>query len=127
MSEIQHAGVGHEERDVSIRAVLAWVAGIFALLTLSAIMTWPLMRFYETREAEESPKASPLAREYGPIEPPAPRLQIHPEADLAQLRASEQAILDTYAVIDRERGTVRIPIDRAMTLLAERRAGGAPQ
>ncbi len=126
MSEIQHAGVGHEERDVSIRAILAWAVGVFVLLTASAIMVWPLLGFYERREATESPKASPLAREYGPVEPPAPRLQVNPDADLAELRAREQAILDGYAVIDRERGTVRIPIERAMTLLAERRGGGAP-
>src|SRR5436853_74647 len=40
--------------------------------------------------------------------------------DLANLRAAEEADLDSYGWIDRNSGTVRIPIDRAMQLLLER-------
>lgn len=37
-----------------------------------------------------------------------------------QLRATEDAILTTYGWVDREKGVVRIPIDRAIDLLAQR-------
>jgi hypothetical protein len=51
---------------------------------------------------------------------PGPRLQIEPALDLARLRAAEQAQLAGYGWLDRERGVVRIPIERAMGLIAAR-------
>ena len=54
--------------------------------------------------------------------PPKPRLQIAPRLDLAQKRKAEDEALNSYAWIDRSAGTVRIPIDRAIDLLAERAA-----
>ena len=45
------------------------------------------------------------------------------------MRAEEDQILGSYGWIDRERGIVRVPIDRAITLLAQKglptRAEGA--
>jgi hypothetical protein len=119
-----HGGEGHERRDIRVGTIVGWGVGVFALLFLSMIAIWPLLRFYEAREARESPRPSPLASEYGPVEPPEPRLQVDPAADIEKLRATEQAVLDGYGWVDRGQGTVRIPIDRAMTLFAERRSGG---
>jgi hypothetical protein len=119
-----HGGEGHERRDVSVGVIVRWGIGVFALLFLSMIAIWPLLRFYEAREARDSPRPSPLASEYGPVEPPEPRLQVDPAADIEKLRATEQAVLDGYGWVDRTQGTVRIPIDRAMALFAERRSGG---
>jgi hypothetical protein len=119
-----HGGEGHERRDVNIGAVVKWGIGIMLLTAFAMVAVWPLLRFFEAREARESAPASPLAKEYGPVEPPAPRLQIDPKADIAKLRDTEQKVLESYGWVDRAQGTVRIPIDRAMTLLAERRAGG---
>jgi hypothetical protein len=36
------------------------------------------------------------------------------------MRAEEDQILGSYGWIDRERGIVRVPIDRAITLLAQK-------
>jgi hypothetical protein len=52
--------------------------------------------------------------------PPAPRLQANEFRDLAALRRSEDARLGTYGWIDRDHGTVRIPIEQAMRIVAER-------
>ena len=65
-----------------------------------------------------------MARSIGMWTVPAPRLQTDPHADLAQLRAREQAQLDGYGWVDRGAGTVHIPIDRAMELFVQRRGGG---
>jgi hypothetical protein len=59
-------------------------------------------------------------------QPPAPRLQVHPKADLEHLRAEERERLTTYDWADRERRIARIPIERAMQLLAERGLAGWP-
>jgi hypothetical protein len=59
-------------------------------------------------------------------QPPAPRLQVNPEADLLRLRAEESERLGTFAWADRDRKTVRIPIERAMKLLSEKGIAGWP-
>jgi hypothetical protein len=51
---------------------------------------------------------------------PEPRLEVSPPANLAQVRAREKLELEGYAWIDRSAGQVRIPVVRAMQLLAER-------
>jgi hypothetical protein len=115
---------GHERRDISPATVLRWGAGIFVLLILAALAMWFLLGRYDRELAEESPAPSPLAS-YGPQEPPEPRLQVDPAADIARLRATEQTQLDGYGWVDRQGGSVHIPIERAMQLLAERRGSGA--
>jgi hypothetical protein len=114
---------GHERRDVSAATVLRWGAGIFAVLVFSVAAMWLVLGRYDRELAAESPPASPLAG-YGPQEPPEPRLQVDPAADIAGLRATEQQQLDGFGWVDRSAGTVHIPIDRAMQLLAERRGSG---
>lgn len=51
--------------------------------------------------------------------PPPPRLQIDEAADLATYRRRETALLNSYGWIDRERGAVRLPIERAMELVVQ--------
>lgn len=54
--------------------------------------------------------------------PSQPRLQPDPASDLAAERAQQQARLDRYQWIDRDAGIARIPIERAMALLAQQPA-----
>jgi hypothetical protein len=59
--------------------------------------------------------------DFGPVpNPPAPRLQIDPMADLAALRAADAAQLSSDEWEDRAAGIVRIPIESALALTAER-------
>ena len=59
--------------------------------------------------------------------PPMPRLQPAPIGDLKDMRAAEQQILTGYAWVDQAHGVVRIPIERAMDLLAQRGVATRPQ
>jgi hypothetical protein len=59
-------------------------------------------------------------------QPPAPRLQVNPAADLERLRAEESENLGTFGWADRDRTSVRIPIERAMKLLSEKGIDGWP-
>ena len=120
----------HASRDVSPRPIL--IAGLLLVLVLVLLGGGAalLLRHYAQREARRSPPASPLAARYGRQVPPEPRLQVDPEADLRELRAREEGLLDGYGWVDRQAGTVRIPIARAIDLLAERaarRSEGAPR
>lgn len=52
---------------------------------------------------------------------PTPRLQSDDgDQDTADLHAREDLLLENYSWIDRSKGTVRIPIERAMELIAQR-------
>jgi hypothetical protein len=75
----------------------------------------------ERREAIEKTARYPMSLSVGerPL-PPSPRLQNYPFQDIKELRQNETPLLGAYQWIDRNAGTVRIPIDRAMDLLAER-------
>jgi hypothetical protein len=58
---------------------------------------------------------------------PTPRLQTDDgNEDVAELHAREDLLLDHYSWIDRSKGKIRIPIERAMELIAERGLPVAP-
>ena len=58
---------------------------------------------------------------------PMPRLQTDDGmSDLAVLHQHEDLLLDHYTWVDQSKGTVRIPIDRAMELLAQQGLPVAP-
>ena len=118
-------GPGHETRDVRIGVVLWAAAGIGALALGTFVGMAALLERMALTEARSSPPASPLAESYAPKEPPPPRLQTDPLQDLETLRAEEESVLGSYGWADQAAGTVRIPIARAMEILAARAAPGA--
>ena len=52
--------------------------------------------------------------------PPEPRLQVSAPKDLKQYKAAQEEILNSYGWVDEKAGVVRIPIDRAMDILAQK-------
>ena len=107
---------GYEPTDVSIRGVM-WVAVIFAAaVALSAVVLAGLLGLFTA--LREPAVVSPLERTT--LLPPEPRLEARPLDTLEQVRAREQELLQGYAWVDREAGVARIPIERAMAILAER-------
>ena len=51
---------------------------------------------------------------------PSPQLEIDERNQLDKIRLDEEQTLSTYDYVDQNAGTVRIPIDRAMDLIAQR-------
>ena len=51
---------------------------------------------------------------------PSPRLEEDERGQLNGIRLKEEQTLSTYDYIDKNAGTVRIPIDRAMDLIVQR-------
>jgi len=49
-----------------------------------------------------------------------PALQAAPAQDLKEMQAAEDAILNSYGWVDKNAEVVRIPIDRAIDLVADR-------
>lgn len=93
---------------VIVVAIVACVAGVFALLHL-----------WGTPGGADRAQAPHLAQAGGPA------LQAAPQVDLARYRAQKQHQLTTAGWVDRERGIVHIPIDAAMDLLATQSAASA--
>jgi hypothetical protein len=57
---------------------------------------------------------------------PAPQPEAADDQDVANLHAREDLLLDNYSWADQSQGKVRIPIERAMELLAQRGLKVAP-
>ena len=110
----------HEHSDVDIRAILGFGAVLIVVAAAVHILIFALFGFFESREGVKVPPQYPLAAAQGHREPPEPRLQTDPRQDLADLRAKEQELLDSYGWVDKNAGVVRIPIDAAMKLTLER-------
>jgi hypothetical protein len=51
---------------------------------------------------------------------PEPRLQVDAPNELRQMRAAEEATLNSYGWVDKEAGVVKIPVERAMEILAKK-------
>jgi hypothetical protein len=112
--------MGHEERDVAPRPIVYSVLGLTALAVLAVGAMLLLLNFLAAYHAARTAAPSPLAESYGLKEPPEPRLQTQPVADLDALRARDAALLDSYGWVDRNAGVVRIPVERAIEILAAR-------
>lgn len=121
------SGEGHETRDVDIRRV-SILAGVLVLVIAAAMGLMVLMfDRLAAREAGHQAPPSTLVEPPALRLPPEPRLQEDPVADLARMMAEEQAALDGYGWVDRERGVARIPVRRAMDILVQRGLPVRPQ
>jgi hypothetical protein len=108
---------GHETTDAS-----PFYIGLFALgLVLMIALVLPLLgwTFWRLEAAAQraDPGQSPLADDQTP---PAPRLEEQPGDELANLRRAERRRLSSYGWIDRQQRMVRVPVERAIEILAER-------
>lgn len=113
-------GGGHERRDVSIRTVALCALGLLAAVPL--VMVGMNLLFAHLAERERLAQPQPITElptEANPL-PPEPRLQMSPVEDLRQLRTAEETALEGYGWVDRSAGRVRIPVARAIELVAER-------
>ena len=109
----------HEESDVNVRAIFGFGAGLLALGLVVQVLLWLLMNYY-TKQAAQVPRNFPLSAEYQQQAPPEPRLQIHPQQDLRDLRAREDALLHGYGWVDKNTGVAHIPIEEAMKIVVQR-------
>jgi hypothetical protein len=111
---------GHELSNMSMGAVAASFAGLGAVLLLCFVV---LSIWYADATGQPfrlAPPPSGLGNlPVGPT-PPAPRLETTSGEERGRINAAEEALLSQYAWVDRERGVVRIPIDRALDLIAAR-------
>lgn len=115
----------HETTDIGVRGVFIFAGSLlaFLLVTLIAVAvffkaTGLLDHFLDKRRAQGEPGSNSLVR----VQPDyqGPLLQIYPEKELHGMQQSNNDALGGYGWVDRSKGVVRLPIDRAMDLVAQR-------
>jgi hypothetical protein len=106
-------------RDVNIRGVLLFGFWLAVAAIVVQLGMWALYRVLARQESARERPLPPLVVSNLQRTPPEPRLEPQPLAPRASLTQEENRILTTYGWVDRNRGLVRLPIDRAMELLVQ--------
>lgn len=135
---------GYEVTDVSVSGVAVFIVGLFISVGVffvlcfgigkvinSALITHdgPANKWTSVREAktgklqnlQSNPAGEQIELQKLTQTFPTPRLQTdNGMQDLVDLHHREDLLLDHYSWINQSQGSVRIPIDRAMELIAQR-------
>ncbi len=138
-----HGQGDYERRDIGVAGVLYF---ILALLIAGGVVHFIVHGLYgylegrsETRQTPISPLIANAPKDTRRLPPeyktdsesadyekylqknfPTPQLETNERTELNKIRLREENILSTYGWVDQNAGTVHIPIDRAMDLVAER-------
>jgi hypothetical protein len=111
---------GHETSDAEVGVLLRFAVFLAVLTAVTAAATLGFYNYLDNRETLEKAPRHPLTVGVERPLPARPRVQTYPFDDIKALRRDEARILEHYAWIDKTAGTVRIPVSRAMDILAER-------
>lgn len=112
-------GSTYEHTDAHIKPIIwfmVWTAVAAIVVHFGLGLVYALMIDGAQEVGEQR---YPLAATQGERLPPAPRLQQNPLDELRVFRSDEQDFLEHYGWMNREAGTVHIPIDEAMRLTVE--------
>ena len=115
MDENKHPHVGHETTDVNVWAVGKFAIGLVVVCVVSIALLFGLLKFFQSREETSVANTVEPTKIF-----PQPQLQKTPIPDLKAIRAEEDKLLNGYAWVDQPKGVVRIPVDRAIEVLAQR-------
>src|SRR5262245_31359347 len=111
---------GHEHSDVHVWMIVQfaiWLTG--SALVVHVLMWLMFVWLVDTRESVSAPDF-PLAVGQEQRLPAGPRLQRFPANEIFEFSQRESRELNSYGCLDRNAGTVHIPIAEAMRLTVER-------
>lgn len=109
---------GHELSDLDPKKIGWFGIALTLLMVVAVVASYLLYSYFYTTVARTRPRPSPLSFSREPT--PEPRLSVTPGDELKTLRAEEDKLLEGYDWIDRDKGIVRIPVARAIEILAQR-------
>ena len=112
-------GIRRQIRDLDFGATVEVALGLILLTVAWSLVLVRLSPHFEIRVSASESRPTGVDTKATML-PPEPRLQDNAVEDLRRMRAAEDRILNGYGWVDRKKGVVRIPIDRAMDLLAQR-------
>ena len=109
---------GYELSDLKPGYIALFGIGVVIAVGLAVVITSLFVHYRELQHARQETPVPRLARERESM--PEPRLQVDAPNELRQMRAAEEAALNSYGWVDKEAGVVKIPVDRAMEVLAKK-------
>ncbi len=116
----QHAGATKTEGDgVSYRGIVVFVVILAITTIVCELIVVGMFKVMDSRSKATGVARAPLSAPAGTL-PPPPNLLLNEPMNLQQFRAKEANELNTYGWVDKNAGTVRLPIDRAKDLVLER-------
>jgi hypothetical protein len=135
---------GFEREDMSPAGVLYFMVGLAVVAILIHFIVTGMYRYLDSYDAKNQSPMNPMAVKTG-VDPrtmtfkdavgqmqktfPQPVLEDNERQQFGALVEKQDEILASYDWVDQKNGVVRIPIDKAMDLLAQRglpdRAQGA--
>ena len=145
-SEID-ASAGYEQTDVKVTGIIVFLVSLAILVAVCGGVTWFMGKLINARmNREDGPNSkwtkTAEIRQLGnlPSSPdmqnkiaeitrtfPTPRVQTDDgNQDVADLHAREDLLLENYTWVDQSQGKVRIPIERAMQIIAQKGLPVAP-
>jgi len=126
--------ISFERRDVNVFQITAFGIGLLLSTLVVVFAMWALFAFLAHRADElNKPLPGNMASQRTNM-PPEPRLSgvvvnpdgsrnehpVYPRAQLKDLKDDEETILNNYGWVDQSAGTVRIPIDQAIDVVAKK-------
>jgi len=118
----EHPATEQFDREISLRGIVWTVVATAGITVLSAIVVWFILAGFKKIEDKRQPEPSPLAEAHRVEPPPEPRLQTAAEEDLRTMRTEEDVLLHA-GWVNQAQGTVHVPIDVAMDVIASRGLG----
>ena len=118
--DLENPELRHEASDVDTWAIGKFAIALVLLSIVSMAGLFGLYRYLIQQEGGPVKVANDRFELDARARPPAPQLEETPVLDLERERAAENELLTTYGWLDKQSGTVRIPIDRAIDLVAQR-------
>jgi hypothetical protein len=141
------ASLGYEASDVRVTGIAVFLTSLAIFVAVCGLLCYGIGKVFnahmnkedgptskwsktvDVRQLGNFPSSPELQNKMAEITQsfPTPRVQIdNGDQDIADLHAREDILLNNYTWVDESKGTVRIPIQRAMELIAQRGLPVAP-
>jgi hypothetical protein len=120
---------GFEHEDLSSKGPFYFMAGLVLLGIVIYLIAFGIYRFLDKYETVHQPAVSPMVTPETDTRImtheetqtfPQPRLEENERTQLRSFIEDQDQKLATYDWVDKDKGILRIPIDRAMELIAKR-------
>jgi hypothetical protein len=115
-----YAGPETFDTEISVRQPVMTMVWVFGISIVTAVVVWLMMLGFGKLETMTAKPMTPIQKAHRQEPPPEPRLERSPYANLDEMRAEENQLLEHPGWVDREQGVVRLSIEEAIGVLAER-------
>lgn len=113
-------GEGGVDRELNFKGIFGFVIGLAVVTAVAFALMWGLAVWQKARLVKEDAPPPVLAEARVKALPAGPLLQPDPEKDMRALRAHEDAILAGWSWTDTSRTRARVPVSRALEIVAAR-------